>query len=293
MRRTGAWLILLAAMTSVVATCTTAGAGELKADSAGLITFWNDDPSPSIWTVRPDGSGRGRVLRNRQNAKRARLSPDRGWIAFDGNPPGEPTLSDFDIQLVRRNGSGLRTLTRSNLWDTDPQWSPDGKLISFTRAPEADWTKAWIWTIRRNGSRPQPLVRGQRGRWSPDGVHLVYDAPTTGSPGDLFVVDADGRNRRLLLGSRQLDQPADWSPDGKRILFTRFDDTSPATSVWVVNVDGTGARRLSAGLAGSWSPDSSEIVYARSFPGRLFVMSRNGTRNRAIPGAVGADPDWG
>ena len=201
-------------------------------------------------------------------------------------------MSDFEVQLVRRDGRGLRTLTHSNRWNTDPQWSPDGALISFTRAPKDEWTKAWIWTVRRDGSGSQRLARGQLGRWSPDGQHLVLDAPTAASQGDLFVIDADGTDRRLLLGSRQLDQAADWSPDGKRILFTRFNETNPGSSVWVVGINGTGAKRLASGVAGSWSPDGSRILYSESFLGRLFVMRADGTGKHPLPGVVGADPDW-
>ncbi len=242
--------------------------------------------------VRPDGTGRARILRTRQNAKRPRISPDGRWVAFDGTRPGLTPISDFDIQLVRRDGSGLRTITRSALWDNDAQWSPDARLISFTRTPDADWMKAWIWTVRPDATRPQALARGQFGRWSPDGRMLVLDAPTTVSPGDLFIVDAEGTNRRPLLSSPELDQPADWSPDGRRILFTRFATTSSRSSVWVVNVDGTGLRRLASGIAGSFSPDGSQIVYTTAFPGKLVVMRADGSRKRAIPGVIGAEPDW-
>ena len=120
----------------------------------------------------------------------------------------------------------------------------------------------------------------------------MLDTPTPTSPGDLFVVDADGSNRRLLLASPELDQPADWSPDGRQILFTRFSSTSARSSVYVVNVDGTGLKRLASGIAGSYSPDGTRIVYTRSFPGRLLVMQADGSQNRAIPGVLGADPDW-
>jgi Tol biopolymer transport system component len=286
--------VLALALGSLLLACASAAGsdGGAAKGAAGVISYWSDEPWPSIWSVRPDGSGRRRILRTRQNAKRPRISPDGGWVAFDGTRPGQTPISDFDIQLVRRNGSGLRTITRSALWDNDAQWSPDGGLISFTRSPDADWMKAWIWTVRPDGTRPRALVRGQFGRWSPDGRRLVLDAPTATSPGDLFIVDADGTNRRPLLSSPELDQAADWSSSGKRILFTRYASTSSRSSVWVVNVDGTGLRRLASGIAGSFSPDGTRIVYTGSFPGRLFVMRANGSGKRAIPDVIGAEPDW-
>ena len=175
------------------------GGGAKAPDRTSVISYWSDDPLPSIWTVRPNGTGRARILHTRQNAKRPRISPDGRWVAFDGTRPGLTPISDFDIQLVRRNGRGRRTLTRSSFWDNDAQWSPDGRLISFSRTTDADWTKAWIWTVRADATAPHRLARGQFGRWSPDGRRLVLDSPTPTSPGDLFVVDANGTNRRLLL----------------------------------------------------------------------------------------------
>lgn len=274
-------------MLAVSASAHGAGAG-----SAGLITFWNDDPIPSIYAVRPDGTGLTPLLRTSQNAKRARLSPDRRWVAFDGAPPGKPAMSEFEIQVVRRNGRAHRTLTRSPGSSTDAQWSPDGTLLSFTRNPVFDWTKAWTWTVEPDGSRLRRIARGQFGRWSPDGKRLVLDAPTATSQGDIFMVDADGSNRRLVLASPELDQPADWSPDGRTILFTRYDSDGPGSSVWIVGVDRTGLRKLARGLAGSFSPDGTRIVYTTGFPGRLTLMQRDGSGKRPLRGIVGAEPDW-
>ena len=274
----------------VLAVCASASGAGAKSD--GLIAFWNDDPVPSIWAVRPDGSGRISLLHTSKNAKRPRLSPDRRWVAFDGAPRGKRAMSDFEVQIVRRDGSGLRRLTHSEAPNTDAQWSPDGALLSFTRAPAFDWTKAWTWSIARDGTHLRRIARGQFGRWSPDGTKLALDTPTPTSQGDIFVVDADGSNRRLVLASPELDQPADWSPDGSKILFTRYDSNGPGSTVYVVNVDGTGLRKLARGLAGTWSPDGTQIVYTTDFPGRVFVMRSDGSHKRPVGRIVGAEPDW-
>jgi len=123
---------LIALLAAVASGC--GGGGDAR-DPAGVIVYWYDNPKPSIWAVRADGPHDRLIVRNRQNAKRPRLSPDRRWVAFDGTPPGEPPLSDFDLQLVRLDGSGLRTLTHTSDWDIDAQWSPDGRRLAFTRTP--------------------------------------------------------------------------------------------------------------------------------------------------------------
>jgi Tol biopolymer transport system component len=259
----------------------------------GLIVYWSESPFPSIWAIRPDGSRAHRILRTRQNAKRARLSADRSWVAFDGASPGKRPLSDFDIQIVRLDGSGRRTLTDSDYWDIDAQWSPDGERLSFTRGGRGDlgWPDTEIWTMRRDGSDLRRIGRGSDARWSPDGTRLVFDAPTKRSKADLFVMNADGTNVRQLLTTPKLEGAAGWSPDGKKILFTRFNDNSGRNAdVFVMNADGTNKRRLAQGVAGSWSPSGSRIVYTSSF--QLRIMNADGSHKRKLRSAGVWDPDW-
>src|SRR5918912_896220 len=141
----------MVAAAGIAAACALGGGATAhSASPGGWIVYWSDASYPSIWAVRPDGSDEHQILRNGRNSKRPRLSPDRAWIAFDGTPPGKPLMSDFDLQLVRLDGSGLRTLTSARAWDTDAQWSPDGSWLSFTRSPPRpqDCTGASIWIIR-------------------------------------------------------------------------------------------------------------------------------------------------
>jgi Tol biopolymer transport system component len=155
--------LLLVAFACIGATALASAAGS-SPTSSGLILFWSDSPRPSIWSVRPDGTQVRQILQTDQNAKRPRLSADRSWVAFDGAAPGKPPLTDFDIQVVHADGTGLKTLTASSEWDIDAQWSPGG-LISFTRMPPgALWRQAWIWTIAPDGSGLRKLVKGQDAR---------------------------------------------------------------------------------------------------------------------------------
>jgi len=267
--------------------------GEVSSAGPGLIVYWKESPFPSIWSIRPDGSRTRRILRNRQNAKRARLSPDREWVAFDGASPGKRPLSDFDIQIVRLDGTGRQTLTDSDYWDIDAQWSPDGERLSFTRGGrgELGWPNTEIWIARRDGSGLQRVGPGSDARWSPDGTKLLFDAPTGRSQGDLFVMNADGTNRRQLLATRKLEGAAGWSPDGKKILFTRFNDGSGRNAdVFVMNADGTNLRRLAQGVAGSWSPNGSRIVYTTSL--QLRIMNADGSHRSKLRSAGVWDPDW-
>jgi Tol biopolymer transport system component len=259
----------------------------------GLILYWTDSPRPSIWSVRPDGTHRHLILRTRQNAKRPRLAPDRTWVAFDGTPAPKPPLSDFDIQLVRLNGTGLRTITRGSDWDIDAQWSPDGSSLSFSRATPHpnDPHDFVVWVMRRNGRDVHPLVEGSSARWSPDGTELVFSAPTDTSDGDLFVINVDGTDRRRLTTTPATEFPAAWSRDGSRILFTRS-QRSNTGDVFVMNADGTNVRKLGRGFAAAWSPDGSKILYTPLFGAPLWVMNADGSHKRRIASVRAFEPSW-
>jgi Tol biopolymer transport system component len=63
-----------------------------------------------------------------------------------------------------------------------------------------------------------------------------------------------------------------WSPDGVKLAVRRDD------GIHVVNVDGSGVRRLTREAGDAelrWSPDGRKIVFKRS--GALYVMSADGT----------------
>jgi TolB protein len=269
----------------------------------GQILFWSESPWPSIWSVRPDGSRLRRAYHTRQNAKRPRLSPNRRWIAFDGASPGKPPLTDFDIQIVRVDGSRRRTLAGSKEYELDAQWSPDGKRLSYSSYPhtgdEDEWLRSGLWTVAIDGSDRVMLGLGNGARWSPDGKRLVFSAPTNASDGDLFVMNADGTRRRRLLATPELEQAADWSPDGRRILFTRFD--GGGADVMVIDADGTNVRKLTDSrgfdIAAAWSPDGTTILFTggrAAGASQLFLMDADGSNIRDLTGGrfSGSEPSW-
>ncbi|HWQ45715.1 MAG TPA: protein kinase [Longilinea sp.] len=51
---------------------------------------------------------------------RISLSPDGGWVAFEGWPDGR----NHDIYIMTINGTNLRRLTTDPDWDMDPDWRP-------------------------------------------------------------------------------------------------------------------------------------------------------------------------
>ena len=289
-------LLFLAGTALVAAAC--AGASPRAERSLrGLIVYWSDrSGAPAIWSIRPDGTHRHRILRTKLNEKRARLSPDRKWVAFDGTPKGKPAFSDFDVQVARIDGTEWRALTSSSDRETGAQWSPDGRTLSYERWP-ADASEARdysVWTVGRDGTDARRLAIGLSARWSPDGKRLVYTTASRQDPGDLFTINADGTDSRLLLSRPDIQQAAAWSRDGRKILFTSW--KGQRAGVYVMDADGSDVRRLGRGIAACWSPTGSRILYTHESQltpiSALRVMNTDGSGKRVLPVPLGAEPDW-
>lgn len=68
-----------------------------------------------------------------------------------------------------------RQLTFGDRNDGQPQWSPDGQRIAFTRT---DGERSQVWLLPLAGGEAQPVTQATYGaanpRWSPDGKWLMY-----------------------------------------------------------------------------------------------------------------------
>jgi len=118
------------------------------------------------------------------------------------------------------------------IWVANPQLSPDGSRVAFTRVNVDEKRTGYetsIWTVATSGN--EPPVRMTNGkhdahpRWSPDGKRIAFvrggDKDETGKPKppQIAILSLAGGEAWIITDLPKGAASPVWSPDGKRIAF--------------------------------------------------------------------------
>lgn len=175
-----------------------------------------------------------------------------------------------------------------------------------------------IFLVRPDGTGQHQLGADLPGNqhhpdWSPDGEHLAFIQAPPDGPDELWVIDANGQDARMLfaceLPCNTFNYP-DWGPDGTAIYFGLDADASagaPPTTFTVARYDmasGTVTTVLARkdGLTAEQpriSPDGTKVAFDRgeivgTTGMSIYVADLKGGRERRLtdPKLFGAHPDW-
>ena len=178
---------------------------------------WKLYPEFEIYTARADGRSSKRLTHNPGYDAEATISRDGKTIVFTSLRNG-----DMDIYTMDANGKNLRRLTHELGYDGGPFFSADGKRIVYrayhprTVEEHADYQE-----LLKTG-----LLRPNRF--------------------EIFVMDADGRNKRRITNNGAANFAPFFHPDGRRIIFASnlHEPGGRNFDLYLINVNGTGLERV-------------------------------------------------
>lgn len=199
-----------------------------------------------------------------------------------------PLYQSYDLFVADADGSHLERLTSASGYDAEATISTDGSRVVFTSARDGDLE---IYSMRSDGSDLRRLTheKGYDGGafFSADGKQIVYRAHHPKEPEavaryeellakgliepsvlEIFVMNADGSEKRQVTSNGAANFCPFFLPDGKRIIFSSNlgDPNGRNFDLYVIHPDGTGLERVTTDPSFDGFPmfshDGKKLVFA-------------------------------
>jgi Tol biopolymer transport system component len=183
----------------------------------------------NLYTVRVGGGPATDLTPGPEEATEARFAPDGRTIVFVGTTLAAGDRVNADLYSIRPSGAGLARLTPTGRVDEfDPRYFAGGIVFSRGNQSEGPAGYADVYTMRKNGTRVKPLVRGvgsayvedvsprghtlifrrDRGLWvkriGPGRAKKVAELPDGAQTNSVF--SSDGRSVATLIETREVQQ---------------------------------------------------------------------------------------
>jgi Tol biopolymer transport system component len=200
--------------------------------------------------------------------------PGAGWrlfrVAIDGSSEKRAVqqMSDKDCTTVTISA---------------PSPSGSAVLLHGTSSNER-FTKLWQTSLDRLGEATEfaPSTRASLyPRFSPDGLWLAFVSERSGQP-EVWRADADGSHVVRLTTEANAFSPAEWSPEGKRLIFASGASTSRRLAI----VPAEGGPITTIPLGGQqadkarWSQQPDTVYYSSST--QMWQARINGSGRRLL-----------
>ena len=287
---------------TVQATLDTPAASAREPSAVASTIAPSAHPSPSLTTTPPAAVG-GTIVFSRGNSKTDdsvcfRIDPDgKNEAKINPGACGPPSpdgrkiltavfkansfgpLVDGRPAVANADGSGFKLLdaypdSKISLWCGS--WSPDGGRFLCESGQDEIATDDGIYTLRStDGGDIRRLTKAptkhedQPHGYSPDGSHILFLRGSDEEGNAFFVMKADGsdlvRLSNQALSGSDSGLPADWSPDGSRVVFGAVVKSVGFTALFVVDADGRNLKQITTtslgGVTAQWSPDGQWIAF--------------------------------
>jgi Tol biopolymer transport system component len=194
-------------------------------------------------------------------------------------------LKKYQVALLALLAVAAATTVGCGSSSSVPTFTKTSMLSDRTVTPATP-----LFTMNLNGSTVTPVQIGSSNPW---GLSVSADLKTIAyvSNGEVWAVSPSSGNPTQLTQNTANSThsfTARISPNGQKIVYPVFSNSTNAASIWIMNADGTGSTNLTSTMptgmtncfVASFSGDSSKIVFAchGSSTAGLYTMHTDGTQ---------------
>ncbi len=173
-------------------------------DGSQIIFYSARDGNNEIYIMNSDGSNPVRLTNNLASDQTPSISSDGKKIVFVSDRDGNTELYTMDL-----SGENIKRITFDPRIDRVPSWSPDSNKI--------------IW-------------------YSRESTEVAGSSANSWNGAEIYVINAEGSERRQLTHNHFRDHGPVFSPNGKKIVFTS--SRTGIREVFIMNRDGSDVRQL-------------------------------------------------
>ncbi len=215
-----------------------------------------------VWVMNTDGSDARPVTNGLREATFPDWFPSGDRIAYFTAQGGRKEL--WGVSLDDRSQQRLLQFPDQEL---PGHLSPDGRFLATSRGPLEDGLQTWVTPLDGGPARRvnPPGTNAGWACWSRDGGRLALEV-VDGTDTLLATVPSAGGAPKVILRTRGLSWPSDWSPDGGQIVFAGLRDG--LWNVFRISQSGGPETRLTGNTTErrfvrfpAWSPRGDRIAY--------------------------------
>ena len=260
----------------------------------------------SIWKIRVGDDVAHELTSNPTYDSSPAWSPDGRWIAYTA----DEGYRSINLMLLDTLTGESTTLTRGPHLNLDPAWDPDGSRLLYVSTAPDGWYNIHSLPLE-NGVPGEPARLTRDNAYANSRLYFgsqdLHIAPTLSPDGSEMILvsnrgislgsgavwrapvgpDAMSRATQVLREETLYRTRPQWSPDGKRILYSSHRG-SQFNNLYVLPVDGGEPYQLTFGdwdhFEPRWSPDGEWIVYVSNQRGgsELRLLKTFGGEERAV-----------
>src|SRR6059036_3217241 len=168
---------------------------------------------------------------------------------------------EMDIYAYNEKTGAMKRLTDARGYDAEGSYSPDGQWLVFTSMRDA---------------YNRTLSEAEKKKLAEDPSFFA----------EIYIMRADGSGQKRLTTVNGYDGGPFFTPDGKRIVWRRFDESGLIADVWTMNPDGSDQRQITDFGAMSWAPyfhpSGEYVIFASNKLGfenfEVFMVDAQGTK---------------